>query len=281
MGNELILQEAASLQPSALLSFFVLDATALGGGILRLAPMMQGLNQDITWQGVVYSAYPVEFLGQEFKGQGTLPRPTVRFSNVLGTISALCIAYNNLAGATFTRRRTFARFLDGMPDADPTAALPDDIYEVDRKSYEDRNYVEFELASALEVEGVMLPRRQVMSSQCAWIYRSPECSFAANRCVATKDDVTIPAAGQNFRGQWDVATAYDEKDVVWRQITPRVKRFFIALPPPTVNLGIEPPNTLFWTEDLCSLLLRGCTKRFGSAPKPFGGFPGTHKVQGA
>jgi lambda family phage minor tail protein L len=296
MGNEKILSEAASLQPSALISFYVLDASAQGGGILRLTPYVRGTEQDVTWQGVVYSGYPVEFTGAEFKGQGTLPRPTVRFANVLGTISALCIAYNDLVGAKFIRRRTFSRFLDGQPDADPTAALPDDVFEIDRKAYEDRNYVEFELASALEVEGVMLPRRQVMSATCAWIYRSPECSFARNVAIATKDDVkltgwkfnapTAPnvpiATTQNYLGEWVPGTAYDALDVVWRQITPRVKRYFIAKAgAPGPNHGIEPPNTLYWTEDLCSLSLLGCRKRFGNGPKPFGGFPGTHKVQSA
>lgn len=299
MGNELILAEAAGLQPSALVSLYKVDVSTLGGGILNLAPYMQGQAQTVFWQGVEYTGYPIEFTGHEFKGQGTTPRPTVRFANVGGVFTSLCLNYNNLAGATFTRKRTFARFLDGQPDADPTAALPDDVFEFDRKSYEDRNWVEFELASALEVDGVMLPRRQVMSSMCAWIYRSPECSFAAKVVVGTKDNqriairpgtssnrtwnaADVAASGHVDRGEWDPAFTYHYPDVAFRQITPRVKRYFLARNDAVgANLNKQPPNTDFWIEDLCSLTLRGCTLRYGTGPKPFGGFPGTHKVQSA
>lgn len=280
MGNEKINAQAERLEPTALMQFYTIDATVLGGGTIHLTPYVEGLMQDIWWQGVRYSAYPVEFSPLEFKGQGTLPRPSIKFANVLGTFSGLALGFNNLIGATIIRKRTFAQYLDGQPGADPTAAIPDDIFEVDRKSHEDRNWIEFELASALEVEGVMLPRRQIISSVCAWIYRSPECGFVENRAVATKDDVPF-ASGQLFRGAWSAAATYVWKDVVWRQITPRVKRFYFAKNVGG-NLNKLPPNSVYWGEDLCSLSLNGgCALRFPKVARPFGAFPGTHKVQGA
>lgn len=277
MGNEKIIAEAALLQPSALVSFYEIDATELGGQKLHLTPFVPGVAQDIFWQAVRYSAYPLVFDGHEFKGQGTTPRPRLRLGNLLGTISALCIAYGNLIGATVTRRRTFAKFLDGMPGADPLAALPDDVFEIDRKSHEDRDTVEFELASAMEVDGVFLPRRQVMSGTCAWIYRSPECGFMGNRAVANKEDALF-ATPQTYRFEWAAGSTYELKDVVWRQITKRVKRFFIAKNV-AGNTGKQPPDPTYWSEDLCSLTLKGCALRF-PGDKPFGAFPGTHKVQG-
>ncbi len=280
MANDAVLLEAASLQPTALLSFFILDVTSLGGGVLYLTPYIAGTVQEIMWQGQNYTGFPIEFTGQDFKGTGALSQPTIRFGNVLGTFSSLCLQYDNLCGAKLTRKRTFAKFLDGQPGADPTAAWADDVYEVNRKSYEDRNSVEFELASAMDVDGVQLPRRQVMSAQCAWIYRSAECSFAGTKCIATKLDVPISGVGQNYRGQWASGTAYAARDVIYRQIG-RAKRFFMAraTAPLLPFSGVEPPDDQYWLEDACSLTLTGCGLRFPGV-KPFGGFPGTQRVNG-
>ena len=72
-------------------------------------------------------------------------------------------------GATVTRIRTLARFLDaanfpgnsnpfGTPD--PDAEFPREIYTIDRKASENRDVVEFELAAAFDLVGVRAPKRQ-------------------------------------------------------------------------------------------------------------------------
>lgn len=71
--------------------------------------------------------------------------------------------------------------------ADPTAEFPLDIFYVERKVSENRAIVEFELAAASDVEGVLLPRRQVIANVCSWTYRSSECSYAGG-AVAQADD---------------------------------------------------------------------------------------------
>ena len=76
---------------------------------------------------------------------------------------------NDLTGSTFTRIRTFARFLDnanftggsnplGTPD--PTAEFRRQIFKIDRKSTENREIVEFELAGSLDMMGLKAPTRQ-------------------------------------------------------------------------------------------------------------------------
>ena len=50
---------------------------------------------------------------------------------------------------------------DGQnPTADPTAEFPREIYSVDRKSSENREVVEFELAAPTDLAGVRIPKRQ-------------------------------------------------------------------------------------------------------------------------
>ncbi|HIC7827208.1 TPA: phage minor tail protein L [Enterobacter hormaechei] len=41
----------------------------------------------------------------------------------------------------------------------------------------DREIVEFELASAFDLMGVMLPNRQIVKNSCQWRYRSAECGY--------------------------------------------------------------------------------------------------------
>ena len=280
MSNQAVLSDAEQLTvPSAIVEMFVLDASAIGGQVLRFVSGNNANHTDITWQGTPIPRCPASALGSEHKAQGTFPRPTVRFSNVLGAFSALCIEFDDLVGATFTRKRTFAKYLDGQPDADPTAAFPDEVFEVDRKSLENRNTVEFELASAMDVEGVMLPRRQVLAATCAWRYRGPECGFAGNFVVADADDKPIPFANlSHWEGQWVAGIGYSEGSVVYAFLQPDQRAVYFAkgaVPPNT-----PPPNPNYWTPDQCSLTYQGCKLRFSTDPLglPFGGFPGTDRT---
>ena len=132
-------------------------------------------NGEIVWAGNSYQRFPIEATGFAYQ-RGQIPRPKLVVSNALGTISAILLllvnqttAGNDLTGATFTRIRTMARFLDavnfsggtnplGTPD--PTAEFKRQVYTVDRKSAENREVVEFELAGAIDMAGVRAPKRQ-------------------------------------------------------------------------------------------------------------------------
>ena len=96
---------------------------------------------------------------------------------MLGTITAILLNVNSittgndLTGATVTRIRTLARYLDGANFAgntnplgtpDPTAEFPQEIYKIDRKSAENREVVSFELAAVFDLAGVVLPKDNVL-----------------------------------------------------------------------------------------------------------------------
>jgi len=136
-------------------------------------------NADIVWQGNTYTKYPITAEGFEFSGQGTLPRPTLTASNILGTITALMATvnattpFNDLQGAKFIRHRTMAQFLDAVnfpsninPFGTPssTTELPQEIYYVNQKTLENREKVIFELVSALDLQGVRVPKKQVLDT---------------------------------------------------------------------------------------------------------------------
>jgi len=186
--------EVQKLAPSAIIEMFEIDANPVGGTVYRFHAGKNQLGGDVVWQGNTYSAFPIEATGFEWNGKGQMPRPNLRVANVLGTVTALVLAYQDLAGCKVTRIRTLAKYLDAVnfpgsvnPTADPTAEFARDIYFIDRKSAETRDYVEFELAAALDLAGVMLPRRQIVQNYCPWKYRSSECGYTGTAYFDTND----------------------------------------------------------------------------------------------
>ncbi len=175
--------EIQSLAPSSLIELFVLDLTKQSGPIFYWHCGTNGLNQPVVWNGQTYNPFPVQADGFKQTGVGALPRPRLRVSNVGGVLAAYSRQYADFAGCKLTRIRTFARFLDavnfagGNPTADPTQQLPQEIWFVDRKVAEDAGVIEYELASALDMVAVFLPRRQYIQNSCPWVYRGPDCGY--------------------------------------------------------------------------------------------------------
>lgn len=211
-------------------------------------------NGEVIWKGNTYLRFPVEADGFEYNGQGQLPRPKIRVSNIFGTVTAILLSLpNGLEGAKVTRIRTLAKYLDAAnypvsgdvvltedadrllleddstilieplnPTEDFSAEFPREIFYVDRKSAENREIVELELASAFDLIGVRIPKRQCISNICQWVYRSSECGYT----------------GSNY---WDA-----DGNVV---------------------------GTL--AQDVCGKRLDSCKLRFGqNSELPFGSYPG-------
>lgn len=182
------------ITPGAIIELFELQLNVAQHGVNETYRFHAGVNekdsQSVVWAGNEYLRFPIEVEGFEYSGQGQLPRPKMRASNIFGTITALILTLpNGLEGAKFTRIRTLARYLDavnftgnvnpyGTPD--PTAEFPREIFYVDRKSSETRDVIEFELAAVFDLIGVRAPKRQCVSNICQWKYRGPECGYAGN-----------------------------------------------------------------------------------------------------
>jgi lambda family phage minor tail protein L len=152
---------------------------------------------SIKYGGTPYIPLPVEASGFEFNGDGTLPRPSIRFANLQSQITALLLGINqitpgnDLSGARVTRIRTLSRFLDsdnwedgvnpyGNPDSGANAQLPKEVYYIDRKVTENRDFVEFELVSSFDMANTKAPRRLVMQNLCQWEYKSKECGYSGS-----------------------------------------------------------------------------------------------------
>ncbi len=169
MTSYAIHAEIQKLAPSAVIELFVLELSLFGQGIVYFHAGTNALQQRVVWQGKAYDAFPIQVEGFEFNGNGQIPRPKLKVANVTGAITALVLTYQDLVGAKLTRKGTLAKYLDAVnfpggvnPTADPSAEFADDIYYIDRKSRETRDVIEFELAASFDLEGVNLPRRQIV-----------------------------------------------------------------------------------------------------------------------
>lgn len=201
MTSPLIASEIQKLAPSAVIELFVLDTTNIGGDVYRFHAGTNNLRQRLVWQGQIYEPFPVQVSGFEFNGSGQLPRPKLVVANVTGIITTLVLAYQDLLGAKLTRRRTLAKYLDAVnfpggvnPTADTTAEFQDDVFFIDRKTLENRDVVEFELAAAFDVQGVSIPRRQIIQNVCPWKYRGSECGYTGTAYFNANDQTVASSA---------------------------------------------------------------------------------------
>jgi lambda family phage minor tail protein L len=168
---------------------------------------VNGLGDDVVFDGITYTRFPIEAEGFEMNGTGQQPRPTLRVANITGLIGALSRENQDLVKVKFIRRRTFPKYLDAVnftggvnPTADPNAQLPQEIWFIDRKTSENQIFVEWELASASDMTGVLLPRRQVIQNVCLWQYRSAECGYTGG-AVADKNDQATTDINQDACGK--------------------------------------------------------------------------------
>lgn len=123
----------------------------------------------------LYTPFPLESEGWEVRGTGSLPRPSVRFANINQYWSAHLSNYDDLVGAKVIRRRTLEKYLiGGTAAANPPVEFNRDVYYIERKTTETATMVEFELASAFDVQGIQLPRRAVIAARCPWKYKDSE-----------------------------------------------------------------------------------------------------------
>lgn len=202
-----IQSEIQKLEPSAVIELFRLDLTRFNAGYFYFHAGTNGLSQNIYFNGLMYYRFPIQASGFDFNGRGQLPRPKLTVSNVYGAITGLILLHQDMVGARVTRRRTLAKYLDAVnfpggvnPTADPNAIFPDDVFYIDRKSAENRDVVEFELSSALDLYGVQLPRRQIIQNTCVWAYKSSECGYTGTNYF-NENDQSVASSAQDFCGK--------------------------------------------------------------------------------
>lgn len=211
--------------PGPLVHLFDLDATTIGGGLYRFVNASEN-GEAILWQGNTYLPLNFEAEGFETNGQGTLPRPRIRVSHINTALLGAVYELGDLLGAIVRRWKTFATYLDEGDTPDPAVYFAPDIYRLERKTAQNRGFIEWELAGALDQEGRKLPGRQILRDTCTHTYRSWDGSafdYTSATCPYTGSP-SFTAAGVSC-DEWD--------DVCGKRLSDCRLRFTYLEPLPT------------------------------------------------
>lgn len=231
-----IASDNQGLEPGVLVTMYQIDFTPIGSATsFAFSPY-----GDCVFQGVNYVGLDIETEGWEYNGSGVLPQPKLRMSNATRLFSAAVLSYNDCIGAKVTRIRTYEKYLDGQPLADPSACFAPDVYVVEQKTAHDKTMIEWTLSSSMDQQGRQIPGRQVIRDICMWRYR------IWNPLTQAFDytNASCPYVG---------AGMFDQKGN--------------AVTDPTLD-------------DCSHRISTGCKTRFGqNAVLPFGGFPGVSRVR--
>ena len=195
------------LEPGNAVRLFSVDGTAFGTGeVLRFhshnvphteAEIVAAGGDEsklpaksIWWQGQEYKAWPCQIEGIEASTSGSSAQPKLSVANLDGSITALCLAYDDLLQAKVTIHDTLAQYLDArnFPGGNPTADTTQEklqVWYIDAKTSETNQAVEFALSSPMDLQGLMIPTRQ-LHSLCTWCirnkYRTGDgCDYAGTR----------------------------------------------------------------------------------------------------
>lgn len=169
--------------------------------------------KSIWWQGEEYKAWPCQVEGVEASTSGSGAQPKLSVANLDSSITALCLHYDDLLQAKVTIHDTLAQYLDarnftgGNPSADTTQERLQ-VFYIDSKSSETNQVVEFTLSSPMDLQGLMLPTRQ-LHAMCTWCirgkYRTGDgCDYAGTRYFDDKnnpvDDPSLDKCSGTLRG---------------------------------------------------------------------------------
>lgn len=182
-----------------LITLFTLDASRLGGKVYRFHGHNEGV---IGFLGESYAPIAIKADGLEVRGDGKASTPTLTLANdidgVLGAVSALCLRFNDFAGAKLTVTQTLAKYL-----SDPTASHKTQVWYVEQKVSENGVQVAFELSNPVDFEGAKIPCREI-TSYCHWAvcgrYRGQECGYIGAKKFTKKGEPTTLASDDRCGG---------------------------------------------------------------------------------
>ena len=278
---------------SAHVEFLEISEIPNSGDVIRLHGGANSINESIFFAGKEYFYIPYEGVDFGSRSDGRVSRPTIKIINYSGFLSKFMLGKDDLIRSRVTRIRTFFRFLDkenflnydadkGFWDKmgispDPDATLRPDVWYINQKIEENKFYIEYELSNALDLEGAVLPRRQILNNYCTWKYRGKGCRYNGG-VVADSNDVKFDKTSLNPKGEWTAGQSYILGDVVYvwtREGQDQRAIMYVCTEPHTSSKELRPSiNTSNWAMDACSKTLGGCRLRFGEDNElPFGGFP--------
>lgn len=154
----------------------------------------KNFNQSIIFRGNSYEPLPVDFSGFEFFADGKQNRPSIKLANIDGFITNYIKNKNDLINSKIKRLKVFVRNLDDANFSEQVNpffgyrkkrnaisgygnSFYEDNYIINKKTQENKFYIEFDLNSPLDLENQSLPNRKVSDNICSWNYRGCGCNY--------------------------------------------------------------------------------------------------------
>lgn len=293
--------------------------------VFRFHNCLNFTTKSIKFQGKTYFAAPINIDEIEYSTKGAMPRPKLAISanakgvEALSLLKAKILELGDLTKGKLVRRRTFTKFIDKENptellsqihnhEENPKAILRLDIFHFFRKTSETETYLEFELASTLDIDNTALPNRIVLQDKCVWQYRGEGCCYDVNlqKSVHGFQSVESPSAAISRSAQpvsdsnntpfvgtgglnsilpngvrlkngglWSKNIEYQVGEYIF--ITKNEIRYYFVCT--TLHTNVPPPNSSYWAADQCDKSIRGCKSRFNQKKGlPFGGFAAVRKA---
>jgi|10_taG_2_1085330.scaffolds.fasta_scaffold00617_4 lambda family phage minor tail protein L len=335
-----ISKEISALEASSIISLYEIDLSHIKSNlnlgvsgnlephVLRFHNMEAIGQRKIYFRGETYHPTPIITDGFEVSSSGTIPRPTLTFTSFTGireeagtsesvkneyfySLKRAILELDNMIGAKVTRIRTFYKFLDATNNFEGvgefTSGLgnnpefPKEVYYVERKVSEDKDGIQLELASVVDLQNYKIPSRTCLSNRCPWQYRGEGCcyEFKATDNTHAKEqkeafgatghlpDFAPPIAddnddllstlitGANKQSLYDPTTVtassvaeYDSQikynvGTVAFVLKDGIRYYYVALKNHP-HKGISPPHSLYWVADRCDKSLSSCKLRWGT-----------------
>tara|TARA_R110002167_G_scaffold195467_1_gene398205 strand:- start:1725 stop:2633 length:909 start_codon:yes stop_codon:yes gene_type:complete len=294
--TECINKELFSQASSEEIILFEISNITNSSDVIRFHGGSNAIKSSIVFDSKEYFFIPNAIEGLEERNDGQLSRPRLQLINMDGFFSRYIYDKDDLIGAEIKIVRTFLRFLDEVNflnysgdvnfwnqmgvNPDPSSKLRDQKYIINQKVAENKNLIEYELTSPLDLENVAIPKRQIINNYCAWKYRGKGCLYSGDPKADSND--AIFTGSLTDRGQWADEIVYAKNDFVFVDIKDGNeirKVVYVCISANTSNSDNKPTvNSEVWAQDSCSKTLKGCKFRYSGDENdhlPFGGFPGS------
>tara|TARA_Y100001937_G_scaffold126020_1_gene194222 strand:+ start:755 stop:1999 length:1245 start_codon:yes stop_codon:yes gene_type:complete len=198
MSEKLVLKDLLKQDPgSALVYLYEIEFTKGNfayfhdGATTNLGSVTM-LDYENNSQTNTYTPLPVKFEGMDKTAATKFAQPTISFANATSVFKTAVssVDYEEMSGLRVIRRTTLRKFLKSEGDSNsPPVEYPRDVFLIDSLKQRSKEVLVFQLQAPFDLQGILLPRRQVVPNLCPWIYQgasehteNPEYKRARSGC---------------------------------------------------------------------------------------------------
>ena len=146
----------------------------------------KNFDKNITFQNQEYTFIPCELSNLQSSSNGVQAKPTLKIANINNYISLVLKDRGDLIGKSFIRKKILAKdldlsnFTDGINPFGISSFktyISYDKFLINLKKSENKEFVELELATKVDIQNLNLPTRKVTNDTYAWGFRCYGCNY--------------------------------------------------------------------------------------------------------